>query len=66
MNQETFYEIACTQISDMVDQLHTLQSRGDDVAMAILNEEIKDLTRALDSDDASDNFFYAPRLRYLS
>ena len=66
MNQETLYEIACTQISDMVDQLHALESRGDHVAMAVLNEEIRDLTRALDSDDAADNFFYAPRLRYLS
>ena len=64
MNRAQLEELACTQISDMVDQMLYLQQKGDEVGKAILHAEIKSLTAALDSDDASDNFFYAPRLRY--
>lgn len=66
MNQNELYDLACTHISDLVDQLATLQAKGDTVNMAIIHSEIKSLTDALDSNDASDNFFYAPRLRYLA
>lgn len=62
MNQETFQEVACGRISDLVDQLHTLQSRGDFVSMAIVNSELRELTAALDSDD---DFFFATDHRYL-
>lgn len=66
MNQETLYELACGRISDLVDQLHTLQSRGDVVSMAVVNSELRDLTAALDSEDASDNFFYAVDYKHLA
>lgn len=66
MNRNQLDELAITHISDLVDQLMVLQEKGDEVRMAIIHQEIQELTRALDSDDASDNFFYAPRLRYLA
>ena len=65
MNQETLHEIAYGRISDLVDQLATHQANGDQVLMAIVNQEIRDLTAALDSEDASDNFFWARDFKYL-
>lgn len=64
MDSAQLQDLACQHISDMVDQLVVLQERGDVVGMTILHNEIKDLTAALDSDDASSDIFYAPRLRY--
>lgn len=66
MNHETLEELACGRISDLVDQLVEHQANGDEVLMAIVHAEIKDLTAALDSEDAADNFFYAQDYRYLS
>ena len=65
MNYETLQELAYGHISDLVDQLAIHQSNGDEMAMHLVHLEIKELTEALDSEDATDNFFYAPRLRYM-
>ena len=51
MNYNDLAELAATRMIDMVDQLSVLQESGDKVSMAILHEEIKSLTHALDSDD---------------
>jgi len=51
MNYDELSELASTRIIDMVDQLSVLQNSGDKVSMAILHEEIKSLTSALDADD---------------
>jgi len=66
MKREALEELAMSHISDLVDQLVIHQSRGDEVNMAIVHAEIKELTRALDSEDAADNFFFATDYRYLS
>ena len=65
MKYETLEELACSRISDLVDQLAEHHAKGDEVLMAIVHAEIKDLSRAMDSDDAADNFFYATDYRYL-
>lgn len=65
MEYETLQELACGRISDLVDQLAFHQANGDEVLMQLVHQEIKDLTRALDSDDAADNFFYATDYKYL-
>lgn len=65
MNYETLEELACGRISDLVDQLVEHQANGDEVLMAIVHAEIKDLTAALDSEDAADDFFFATDYRYL-
>ena len=65
MNRSNLEELACGYISDLVDQLVVLQERGDQVGMTIVHNEIKSLTAALDSDDASDNFFFATDYRYI-
>ena len=62
MNRSDLEELACQHISDLVDQLVVLQEKGDEITMAIIHNEIKSLTAALDSEDASDNFFFAPDL----
>lgn len=66
MNYETLKEITCGRISDLVDQLAHHQSRGDEVLMQLVHAEIQELTSALDSEDAADNFFYTTDYRYLS
>jgi hypothetical protein len=65
MKREALEELAMNHISDLVDQLVVHQSNNDHINMAIVHAEIKELTRALDSDDASDNFFYAPDMTTL-
>ena len=65
MNYDTLQELSCGRISDLVDQMMVHQERGDQVMMSILHQEIKDLTAAMDSDDAADNIFYAKDFRYL-
>lgn len=62
MNRAQLEELACGYISDLVDQMLYLQQKGDEINKAIVRDEIRSLTAALDSDDASDNFFYAPNL----
>ena len=66
MQYETLEELACGRIFDLVDQLVEHQANGDEVLMAIVHAEIKDLTRAMDSEDAADNFFFATDYRYLN
>lgn len=66
MNYETLEELACGRISDLVDQLVHHQSNGDEVMMAVVHQEIKDLTTALKSEEAEDEFFYLTDLRHLS
>ena len=66
MNYETLQELACGRISDLVDQLAFHQANGDEVLMQLVNQEIRDLTAALDSDDAADNFFYAQDLKHIA
>jgi len=51
MTYDELAELAATRMIDMVDQLSVLQESGDKVSMAILHEEIKSLTHALDADD---------------
>ena len=53
MTYETLEELACSRISDLVDQLVEHQANGDEVLMAIVHAEIKDLTAALDSEGRS-------------
>jgi hypothetical protein len=65
MNYETLEELAIGRVSDLVDQLVHHQSNGDEVMMAIVHAEIKDLTAALDSEDPDENFFYAQDYRYI-
>ena len=65
MNYELLQELATGRISDLVDQLVRHQANGDEAMMAIIHAEIKDMTEALDSEDASDNFFYAKDFKYL-
>ena len=65
MNYETLEELACSRISDLVDQLVEHQAKGDEVLMAIVHAEIKDLTAALDAEDP-DAFFYVKDHRYLN
>ena len=66
MNAETLEEVVMGRISDLVDQLVHHQSNGDEVMMAIVHQEIKELTAAMDSDDAEDRFFYVKDYKYLN
>ena len=59
MERSKLDEMAMVYISDLVDQLVKHQANGDEVNMAIIHSEIKSLTSALDSDDATDNIFWA-------
>ena len=65
MNYETLEELAMSRVSDLVDQLVHHQANGDEVMMAVVHQEIKDITTAMDSDDAADHFFYVTDHRYL-
>lgn len=65
MNYNQLSELVCSRINDLVDQLVRLQENGDEVNMAIVNNEIRELTAAMDSEDASDNFFFATDYKHL-
>ena len=65
MERAQLEELAMGYISDLVDQLAYLQSKDDRINMAIVHAEIKDLSRALDSEDASDNFFWVRDYKQL-
>lgn len=65
MNYETLEELVSSRISDLVDQLVIHQSNGNEVMMAVVHQEIKDLTSAMDSEDSTDEFFYVHDLRHL-
>jgi len=64
MNYETLEELACSRISDLVDQMVHHQTNGDEIMLAVVHAEIKELTRAMDSED-EDKFFYVTDYRYL-
>ena len=64
MNYETLTELALDRIESLTDQMIYHRDRNDLVNLVLIKDEIQDLTSALDGDDASDNIFYAPRLRY--
>ena len=57
MNYNTLSELAAERVTDLIDQLVLLQNRGDTISMAIVREEIEDLTRAM---DGGESFFFAP------
>ena len=65
MHYDTLEELAMGRVSDLVDQLVRHQQNGDEVMMAIVYQEIKQITSAMDSDDATDNFLYARDFRHL-
>lgn len=65
MERTQLEELAMGYISDLVDQLAYLQSQGDTDNMAVVHAKIKDLTRALDSEDAADNFFWVRDYKHL-
>ena len=60
MNFDTLTELAIDRIETLTNQMIYHHSRNDLVNLVLVKEEIQDLTAALDSDDASDNFFFAP------
>ena len=66
LDYETLEELAMGRVSDLVDQLVHHQANGDEVMMAIVHQEIKDITTAMDSDDSADHFFYVKDYRYLN
>ena len=66
MDYETLEELAMSRVSDLVDQLVHHQANGDEVMMAIVHQEIKEITTAMDSDDEEDKFFYVKDFRYLN
>ena len=51
MNYDEISELASSRIIDLVDQLSVLQDAGDKVTMALLHDEIKSLTTAMDTDE---------------
>ena len=63
MEYETLEELACSRISDLVDHLVELQAKGDEVMMAIVHAEIKELSRAMDDEDYE--FFYVTDYKHL-
>ena len=60
MNFDTLTELALDRIETLTNQLIYHHDRNDLINLVLVKEEIQDLTAALDSDDASDNFFFAP------
>ena len=64
LEYETLEELACSRISDLVDHLVELQAKGDEVMMAIVHAEIKELSRAMDDKDY--DFFYVTDYKYIN
>jgi hypothetical protein len=64
MEYETLEEIVCGRISDLVDQMSYHQSAGDQVMLAVLHDEIKQLTSHMKDDDYE--FFYTTDAKHLS
>ena len=63
MNYETLEEIVCGRIEDLVDQMAFHQSAGNDVMLAVLHDEIKQLTSHMKDDEY--DFFYATDCKHL-
>ena len=64
MNQETLQELIYGRVSDLVDQLAHYYHQGNEVMVAILQEEIHELKEAVDDDDY--DFLYVNDLKTYS
>ncbi len=62
MQHEVLEEIVYGRISDLVDQMAYHQGNNDFIMVAVLHEEIKQLTSHMKDDDY--DFFYANDLRH--
>ncbi len=63
MEYETLEEIVCGRISDLVDQMSYHQSSNNPVMVAVLHEEIKQLTSHMKDEDY--DFFFSTDYKYL-
>ena len=63
MKTEILDEIVSGRISDLVDQMSYHQNANDFIMVAVLNEEIRQLTSHMDDEDYS--FFYSTDHKYL-
>ena len=63
MEHETLVELACDRIDRLSDMAAAHQNAGDEVSKWICINEIKDISRAMDSDD---DLFFMTYHRYLS
>ena len=63
MEHETLVELACDHIDQLSDMAAAHQNAGDEVSKWICINEMKDLARAMDSDD---DLFFMTYHRYLS
>ena len=63
MEHETLVELACDHIDRLSDMAAAHQNAGDEVSKWVCINEIKELSRAMDSDD---DLFFMTYHRYLS
>ncbi len=63
MQHEVLEEIVYGRISDLVDQMSYHQNANDFIMVAVLHDEIKQLTSHMKDEDYS--FFFAKDLRHL-
>ncbi len=63
MQPEILDEIVNGRISDLVDQMSYHQNANDFIMVAVLNEEIRQLTSHMDDEDY--DFFYSTDYKYL-
>ena len=63
MEHETLEEIVYGRISDLVDQIAHHQSSNNPVMVAVLHEEIKQLTSHMKDEDY--DFFFSTDHKYL-
>jgi hypothetical protein len=63
MEHEILEEIVYGRISDLVDQMAYHQNANDFIMVAVLHDEIKQLTAHMKDDDY--DFFYSTDLRHL-
>ena len=63
MQHEVLEEIVYGRISDLVDQMSYHQNANDFIMVAVLHEEIKQLTSHMKDDDY--DFFYSTDHKYL-
>ena len=63
MQQEILDEIVSGRISDLVDQMSYHQNANDFIMVAVLHEEIKQLTSHMKDEDY--DFFFSTDYKYL-
>ena len=51
MDYDELSDLASNRVIDLIDQLTVLQKSGDRVNMAVVHDEIKSLTSAMDTDE---------------